>query len=357
MQENSYNKKSFALFLIIGFVILVLIGLAIGLYFLLRNNNKATTKVPTLSPTTSPGPTTRPPTTSPGPTNSAFPSNVFSIEHNKTGLCWHPDQGGSNPTNGTKVVLYSGCNLNRLHWELLPSGNIKHVESGKCLKVDSSNPSNAPAGTDIILDDVCNNTLHQFEYNTNEKSFRHKQTGMCIHPHNNGLLNGTKLVLFDGCNLNQTIFNKLNPINDIEEYFLLKNDKRDKCIDTEGGRAEEAKRLNLLGGCTDSENTDFMLFKITSNGSLQNSYTGRCVHVEGGAFENENVENNTRLGWYGGCNEYRTKFEFLPNGAIKHVSSGKCIHPLDTEGPELVLFDGCTNIDYITFSKIKGLKF
>ena len=66
-----------------------------------------------------------------------------------------------------------------------------------------------------------------------------------------------------------------------------------------------------------------------------------------------NPPNGTPLVFWDGCDEDRLKFERLSNGAIKHVSSGRCIHPnggspTPDNGTLLVLHDGC-NEDRLTF--------
>jgi hypothetical protein len=67
------------------------------------------------------------------------------------------------------------------------------------------------------------------------------------------------------------------------------------------------------------------------------------------------ANNNAELIFVEDC-EGRGKFEFLGNGAIKHVNSGKCIHPSGgSDNPandtKLVVYDGCDG-NNVKFSKV-----
>jgi hypothetical protein len=127
------------------------------------------------------------------------PISYFSIRHN-SGKCLHPAGGSSNPSNGTRAVLYDGCDEDRLKFSLTPQGVLKHKASGRCLHPQggSATPGN---NTNIVFHDGCDNeSVLSFIFN-DKGSIQHKSSGRCIHPaggsSNPG--NNTGLVLHDGC--------------------------------------------------------------------------------------------------------------------------------------------------------------
>ena len=47
------------------------------------------------------------------------PTAGFSIKHLPTGKCLHPNDGKLRPADGTPVVIYSGCDKERLQFQLV----------------------------------------------------------------------------------------------------------------------------------------------------------------------------------------------------------------------------------------------
>lgn len=142
-------------------------------------------------------------------------------------------------------------------------------------------------------------------------------------------------------------------------FFAIKHDSG-KCIHPQGGAEYPTNGTIavLHDGCDDKKND----FELTSNGSLKHS-SGMCLRarVSGTGFNaivqaaSGLADNNAELIFVEDC-EGRGKFEFLENGAIKHVNSGKCIHPSGgSDNPandtKLVVHDGCDD-NKVTFSKV-----
>jgi hypothetical protein len=109
----------------------------------------------------------------------------------------------------------------------------------------------------------------------------------------------------------------------------------------------------LFDGCGDRKNQ----FEITASGSIKHIPSGKCFHpagwFDGKGNDQMNPRNDTPLVLWGSCDEAKTEFKMLDNGAIQHKPSGKCVHPsgwFDGKGNDqmnprndtpLVLYDGC----------------
>lgn len=109
----------------------------------------------------------------------------------------------------------------------------------------------------------------------------------------------------------------------------------------------------LYDGCGERKNQ----FEFTDSGSIKHIPSGKCLHpagwFDGKGNDQMNPRNDTPLVLWGSCGEAKTEFRMLDNGAIQHKPSGKCIHPsgwFDGNGNDqmnprndtpLVLYDGC----------------
>ncbi len=118
----------------------------------------------------------------------------FSIR-NKSGKCIHPSGGIAN--NGTELVIYDGCDEDRLKFEFTPRGSLKH-KSGKCVH---PNGGTAKKGVHLVYHDGCDEDRLKFEF-TPTGALKHTQTGLCVHPENASSSNNTKLLLWDSCETN-----------------------------------------------------------------------------------------------------------------------------------------------------------
>jgi hypothetical protein len=83
-------------------------------------------------------------------------------------------------------------------------------------------------------------------------------------------------------------------------------------------------------------------WEIGPNGSLKHVSSGKCIHPLGG----EVLANDQHAVLHEGCGEDRLKFEWTPNGSLKHSRSGKCIHPkggspTPAEGTQAVYWGSC----------------
>ncbi|MDR4487540.1 MAG: RICIN domain-containing protein [Nitrospirales bacterium] len=136
--------------------------------------------------------------------SSSFPLGGNAFQHVPTSKCWHPKGGSPLPSNNTYVVLYDGCNEDRLMFRLLADGSIRHSTSGKCLhpKGGSTHPGN---NTPLVLYDGCvsdpgGGKRLKFR-RLHDGSIQHVHSGKCVHPKGGSTHpgNNTPLVLYDGC--------------------------------------------------------------------------------------------------------------------------------------------------------------
>ena len=58
--------------------------------------------------------------------------NSGAIQHKSSGKCLYPENGRTQ--DGTKLVLWEGCDDERARFRIRPSGALQHVSSGKCVQ-------------------------------------------------------------------------------------------------------------------------------------------------------------------------------------------------------------------------------
>ncbi|KAI9135962.1 hypothetical protein BKA69DRAFT_269729 [Paraphysoderma sedebokerense] len=82
--------------------------------------------------------------------------------------------------------------------------------------------------------------------------------------------------------------------------------------------------------------------------AIQNKQTGLCIHPKSG---DNNVPDGTVAHLWTGCDADYVKYEFTRTGAIRHVKSGKCLHPnqgKSDRGTRFHFWSGC-DLDYLPF--------
>ncbi|MBE8158296.1 MAG: ricin-type beta-trefoil lectin domain protein [Betaproteobacteria bacterium] len=104
------------------------------------------------------------------------------IVHNYSGICVHPEGGGT-PKNNTRLVFNADDCSNKgrtdIAFDMLPSGAIRHIASGKC--VHPYGGWDFPGrNTVLVLHDGCDARTVEFKFQ-NGLLF-HKMSGMCVHP-------------------------------------------------------------------------------------------------------------------------------------------------------------------------------
>ena len=144
---------------------------------------------------------------------SASAQSIETIEHS-SGKCLRVQNNSSSPANGTKVVLSSNCSGSAANFTLSSGGSIKHVPSNKCIHPGGlDNPSN---GTELVLWQGCDFADRVRFDQTIGNSLKQVSSQKCIHP-NGGSANpadGTTLVMWNGCNESRLAFSVNTPVAD-----------------------------------------------------------------------------------------------------------------------------------------------
>lgn len=87
---------------------------------------------------------------------------------------------------------------------------------------------------------------------------------------------------------------------------------------------------------------------IPSNFAIKNVKTGLCIHPKTG---DNPVPDGTIAHLWEGCDDDYVKFEFTDSGAIRHITSGKCLHPHSgriVRGIRFHFWSGC-DLEYLPF--------
>jgi len=79
------------------------------------------------------------------------------------GWCLHPEGGGSNPGNWTRLVAWPSCGESRLKFELTAAGSLRHVSSGQCIHPSGGSPTPAN-GTELVFWNSCNEERLKFKF-------------------------------------------------------------------------------------------------------------------------------------------------------------------------------------------------
>lgn len=249
--------------------------------------------------------------------------------------CIHPSGGGTNPSNGTKAVLWSGCGYeDRISYQFTSAGSIKHESSGKCLH-PAGGATNPADGTRLVFWSGCDLNRLAFEV-TPKGQLRHKTSQKCIQATNNSS-SGAEL-FFTTCS--NTPLQKFGSAVIAGKKLVH---KEGLCATSQNASENPANGTNvtLESSCNNPEST----FTLLDSGLLLHLPSGKCVHPAGGS---DNPSNGTNLVFWGQCTSLdRLKYEVTPSGSLKHITSGKCVHPEGgasnpSQGTELVLWEGCS---------------
>ena len=123
------------------------------------------------------------------------------------------------------------------------------------------------------------------------------------------------------------LFSDSFPVSCREQKFIIQH-YGGLCVS-----ARNDNRLYLTASCSP--------FSLTDKKALRHVPTGRCVGPE-------NHNNGARITLQGDCNNANTRFEQTssPHYSVKHLLSGKCLHPLGgsshpRDGTLIVLYSGC----------------
>ncbi|GEA01546.1 ricin-type beta-trefoil lectin domain protein [Alteromonas macleodii] len=137
--------------------------------------------------------------------STSFKLSAQTIEHS-SGKCLRTANNSNSPPNGTQVVLTDNCTGGAAQFSWTSGGSIKHVPSNKCVHPGGSpNPSN---GTVLVLWEGCDFADRIRFRRTSLDSLQQVSSGKCVHPGDGSAnpSNGTGLVMWDGCNETRLAF-------------------------------------------------------------------------------------------------------------------------------------------------------
>ncbi|WP_437284293.1 hypothetical protein [Sorangium sp. So ce406] len=125
----------------------------------------------------------------------------------------------------------------------------------------------------------------------------------------------------------------------VEEYKIVQHTSG-KCFAPEGGALNPADNTPLV--LSSSCSTLASSFRVLDSGLLKHVPSGRCVHPDQGT-----AYNNVGLILNGYCGpEARLSFDVTSGGSLQNAETGRCVHPqggsaTPAEGTDLIFYDGC----------------
>ena len=279
------------------------------------------------------------------------PSYADRITHQLSGLCVHPLGRPNNPVNNTRLVLYDAdCRSTDSRLEFaLKNNHLVHLASGKCVHPLGGyyNPSN---NTELVLYDGCNDDRTKF-VQLPSGQIQHVSSGKCVHPKGGHLQpsNQTRLVLYEGCYGKRLQFS-IAPIDRTLNNTVttkLFHSRSGKCVRPENKPTHVTNDTSLVFHSGDCDSDDSRLyFTMLPNGAIQHIMSGKCIHIFRDSLY---AEDYTPLVLYDGCTKRSAQFQILPSGAIQQKSTGKCIRPfknlLQPINKELLVLHGQCNGD------------
>jgi hypothetical protein len=268
------------------------------------------------------------------------PERGVAIAHS-AGRCIRPSTGQATPMDGIPAVLADQC------WasdapamlEVTNTDRIRHTASGKCLQPIA----HPPESTTLVYRSDCTSAISQFALLADGR-IRHAATGLCVQPLGGKPTPaaGTELVL-GTCDAPHVRFKPLiaspGPTNTLRITHRSGLSVRPRV--ESGAQNLGETRAILTADYTDHD------YELTAAGSLRYFDTGTLQWLCMIPYTyDQPPTNNTRLGHTTTCDTPANAFEYTWYGSLRHVASGKCIHPYGgatnpASGTDLVLHDGC----------------
>ena len=120
----------------------------------------------------------------------SYNANPFSIKLRNTNSCLHPNGGSHTPNYNTNLVLYEGCNEDRLRFKVFSDGQIQHyrppntVLGGSCLHPQSGNQAIAKDNDEIVFRNTCDdywpNMAHTLRYTYENGKIKNTKSELCL---------------------------------------------------------------------------------------------------------------------------------------------------------------------------------
>lgn len=229
------------------------------------------------------------------------------LVHISSGQIVHPEGGGLNVQNGTRLVLGSAVAVNedRVNFEFVNGNYLRHVRSGKFIHPEGGG-LNVPNGTGLVLWDPVNEDRVQFEP-VDGKYLRHVRSGKFITTEGGTYQNGTKLILSDQASDSRFIlveadFN-IDDINSLNLQILKpKKIKRDaQEVDTNFSPIGNDRRLLNLANNVIGRWNDDSLRRGLEAGTLVEYWENESGSSSGTRRSDSRIDNQTTNGitWIG----------------------------------------------------------
>ena len=264
--------------------------------------------------------------------------------HQPSGKCIAPYKNSG--TGGTKLVLHSdGCrspgdNGKPLHFRFDDiNGRVIHHASGLCMVPENwQRPVNNQ--TRLVLDS-CDVAAAEFGW-YRHKSLRHMPSGKCVHIKLGGgddavnAHDNAELMLYAGCLGERLAFAEVIPAAKRSSYNVPRHATKlvhrysGLCATLNRYQTDNNTEIKLRPESCEARSED-LNFMLTNTGAIKHIKTGKCVHPKGNSAR---PGDNTRLVLYDGCTLERIRFEYSQTtGILTHLTSGKCVRP---DGASLV---------------------
>ncbi|MGI9310249.1 MAG: hypothetical protein ACR2P7_01805 [bacterium] len=252
--------------------------------------------------------------------------------HEASGKCIHPVD--RDIRRGTKLVVDGerhkrtckepGTNTLAFRYEAKRK-RLVHPYTTLCA-MPESRQINPNRRAKLILHE-CRDPSAEFEYHLG-KHLRHV-SGMCVHILPGRGTNvvrpndGASLILDDGCRGTRTTWNsfRLDPAPERQRYTKLVHKYSGMCAMPDGFRSSNNTRIKLVTrGCDDiTAEYEEMYFQLLPNGAIFHPFSGKCLHRQRNKL--------AFLVLHDGCERNDILFRHLETGALQHRESGYCIYP------------------------------
>lgn len=133
------------------------------------------------------------------------PESIVKITQATSNKCLTTQNGLALPAVGTSLVFSSNCSTDASSFVLQTNGMLRHKSSGYCVHPQGGTANN---GTVLVLWNSCTLENHLVVGLNDYGSVQHTQTARCIHPQNDSATpaDGTLAVYLNGCNQNYLRF-------------------------------------------------------------------------------------------------------------------------------------------------------
>ncbi|MGI9310247.1 MAG: hypothetical protein ACR2P7_01795, partial [bacterium] len=206
---------------------------------------------------------------------------------------------------------------------------LRHHGSGLCV-MPEKRELDPKARTKLVLDDCASDAGDFIVYRG--EAMRHV-SGLCIHilPGRGETLttpnNGASLMLDYGCRGERVAWNFVEPGQDAEpgHYQTMVHRFSGLCVHPQKRFRGFTNNTTIKLSSAWCENRYVSrIIRMLPNGALFHFASNKCLHPHGGRLT---PFNDTRMVLHTGCTKGNILFRHLENGALQHRITGKCLVP------------------------------